>query len=201
MCFWIERNAAVFGSRFRAEQFEEQTKAPGLIQATGHPFPPPPCLVGHSGRSRRTDRLRPNYFLLFLVISCYFLVISCYFLLFLVISWHCFGGDSLCGASFFAERGSEFLRRQHVRRGARRSEILHHSGDEECGSRGEKRRDPTRLENDGRKTYAVACRSRGRALRPKNNAWLATAETTASWNGLAIRKAGSGRCPVRKRSG
>src|SRR4029077_18659455 len=89
MCFWIERNAAVFGSRFRAEQFEEQTKAPGLIQATGHPFPPPPCLVGHSGRSRRTDRLRPNYFLLFLVISYYFLlflVISCYFLLFLVIS-------------------------------------------------------------------------------------------------------------------
>ena len=123
------------------------------------------------------------------------LIISCYFLaLFL-------GGDSLCGASFFAERGSEFLRRQHVRRGARRSEIHHHSGDEECGSRGEKRRDPARLENDDRKTYAVACRSRGRALRPKNNAWLATAETTASWNGLAIRKAGSGRCPVRKRSG
>jgi hypothetical protein len=52
-----------------------------------------------------------------------------------------------------------------------------------------------------RERYAVGCRSRGRALRPKNNAWLATAETTASWNGLAIRNAGSGRCPVRKRSG
>ena len=126
------------------------------------------------------------------------LIISCYFLLFLVIvSWW----RQPLRRVILWERGSEFLRRQHVRRGARRSEILHHSGDEECGSRGEKRRDPTRLENDGRKTYAVACRSRGRALRPKNNAWLATAETTASWNGLAIRKAGSGRCPVRKRSG
>jgi hypothetical protein len=52
-----------------------------------------------------------------------------------------------------------------------------------------------------RECYAVGCRSRGRALRPKNNAWLATAETTASWNGLAIRNAGSGRWPVRKRSG
>ena len=64
-----------------------------------------------------------------------------------------------------------------------------------------KRRDPRRRENDDRKTYAVACRSRGRALRPKNSAWLATAETTAGWNGLAIRNAGSGRWPVRKRSG
>src|SRR5579862_312237 len=56
------------------------------------------------------------------------------------------------------------------------------------------------------KDYAVGwrstgCRSRWRALRPKNRAWLTTAETTASWNGFAIRKAGSGRCPVRKRSG
>ena len=116
------------------------------------------------------------------------LIISCYFLALIL------GGDSLCGASFFAERGSEFLRRQHVRRGAQRSEIYHHSGDEECGSRGEKRRDPARRENDDRKTYAVGCRSRWRALRPKNSAWLATAETTASWNGLAIRNAGSGRC-------
>jgi hypothetical protein len=54
--------------------------------------------------------------------------------------------------------------------------------------------------------YAVGwrstdCRSRWRALRPKNRAWLTTAETMASWNGLAIRNAGSGRCPVRKRSG
>ena len=73
--------------------------------------------------------------------------------------------------------------------------------DDECGSRGENSCDPGRRENGDRQTYAIACRSRGRALRPKNNAWLATAETTASWNGLAIRKAGSGRCPVRKRSG
>src|SRR5271169_355956 len=49
--------------------------------------------------------------------------------------------------------------------------------------------------------YAATCRSRRCALRPKNSAWLATAETTASWNGLAIRNAGSGRWPVRKRSG
>jgi hypothetical protein len=54
--------------------------------------------------------------------------------------------------------------------------------------------------------YAVGwrstdCRSRWRALRPKNRAWLTTAETMASWKGLAIRNAGSGRCPVRKRSG
>src|SRR5262245_30778519 len=39
------------------------------------------------------------------------------------------------------------------------------------------------------------------ALRWKNSAWLTTAETVAGWNGLAIRKAGSGRCPVRNRSG
>src|SRR5580692_1776597 len=48
---------------------------------------------------------------------------------------------------------------------------------------------------------STGCRSRWRALRPKNRAWLTTAETTASWNGFAIRNAGSGRCPVRKRSG
>ena len=39
------------------------------------------------------------------------------------------------------------------------------------------------------------------ALRWKNSAWLTTAETVAGWNGFAIRKAGSGRWPVRKRSG
>jgi hypothetical protein len=39
------------------------------------------------------------------------------------------------------------------------------------------------------------------ALREKNSAWLAIAETIAGWNGFAIRKAGSGRSPVRKRSG
>lgn len=40
-----------------------------------------------------------------------------------------------------------------------------------------------------------------RELRWKNKAWLATAETMAGWNGFEIRKAGSGRSPVRKRSG
>jgi hypothetical protein len=39
------------------------------------------------------------------------------------------------------------------------------------------------------------------ALRWKNRAWLTTADTVAGWNGFAIRKAGSGRWPVRKRSG
>jgi hypothetical protein len=39
------------------------------------------------------------------------------------------------------------------------------------------------------------------ALRWKNSAWLTTAETVAGWKGLAIRNAGSGRCPVRNRSG
>ena len=49
--------------------------------------------------------------------------------------------------------------------------------------------------------YAVTRRSRRFAVRSKNSAWLATAETVAGWNGLAIRNAGSGRSPVRKRSG
>ena len=40
-----------------------------------------------------------------------------------------------------------------------------------------------------------------RELRWKNSAWLATAETIAGWNGFEIRNAGSGRSPVRKRSG
>jgi hypothetical protein len=44
-------------------------------------------------------------------------------------------------------------------------------------------------------------RSRRLALRSKNRAWLATADTAAGWKGLAIRKAGSGRSPVRNRSG
>ncbi len=43
--------------------------------------------------------------------------------------------------------------------------------------------------------------ARLRELRWKNSAWLATAETIAGWNGFEIRKAGSGRSPVRKRSG
>src|ERR1700676_4224057 len=40
-----------------------------------------------------------------------------------------------------------------------------------------------------------------RELRWKNSAWLATADTMAGWNGFEIRNAGSGRSPVRKRSG
>jgi hypothetical protein len=40
-----------------------------------------------------------------------------------------------------------------------------------------------------------------RELRWKNSAWLATADTIAGWNGFDIRKAGSGRSPVRNRSG
>jgi hypothetical protein len=48
---------------------------------------------------------------------------------------------------------------------------------------------------------AAARGARLRELRWKNNAWLATAETIAGWNGFEIRNAGSGRSPVRKRSG
>jgi hypothetical protein len=48
---------------------------------------------------------------------------------------------------------------------------------------------------------AAARGVRLRELRWKNSAWLATAETIAGWNGLEIRNAGSGRSPVRKRSG
>ena len=47
----------------------------------------------------------------------------------------------------------------------------------------------------------LARRSRRRALRSKNRAWLMTADTVAGWKGFAIRNAGSGRSPVRKRSG
>jgi hypothetical protein len=46
----------------------------------------------------------------------------------------------------------------------------------------------------------AALGARLRELRWKNSAWLATAETIAGWNGFEIRKAGSGRSPVRKRS-
>src|SRR3954454_21054741 len=53
----------------------------------------------------------------------------------------------------------------------------------------------------GRQAHAVARASRRLALCWKNSAWLITAETFAGWNGFAIRKAGSGRSPVRKRSG
>jgi hypothetical protein len=50
--------------------------------------------------------------------------------------------------------------------------------------------------------YDAAARgARLRELRWKNSAWLATAETIAGWNGFEIKNAGSGRSPVRKRSG
>jgi hypothetical protein len=39
------------------------------------------------------------------------------------------------------------------------------------------------------------------ALRSKNSAWLTSAETVDCWYGLETRNAGSGRSPVRKRSG
>src|SRR6478672_8440852 len=39
------------------------------------------------------------------------------------------------------------------------------------------------------------------ALRSKNKAWLAMADTIAGWKGFEIRKAGSGRSPVKNRSG
>jgi hypothetical protein len=48
---------------------------------------------------------------------------------------------------------------------------------------------------------AAALGARLRELRWKNSAWLATAETMAGWKGFEIRNAGSGRSPVRKRSG
>ena len=51
-----------------------------------------------------------------------------------------------------------------------------------------------------RRAYATLG-ARLRELRWKNSAWLATADTIAGWNGFEIRNAGSGRSPVRKRSG
>ncbi len=48
---------------------------------------------------------------------------------------------------------------------------------------------------------AAARAVRLRELRWKNSAWLATADTIAGWNGFEIKNAGSGRSPVRKRSG
>ena len=48
---------------------------------------------------------------------------------------------------------------------------------------------------------AATREGRLRELRWKNSAWLVTADTIAGWNGFEIRNAGSGRSPVRKRSG
>ena len=52
-----------------------------------------------------------------------------------------------------------------------------------------------------RAPYGTLPRSRRAALRSKNKAWLITADTIAGWKGLVNRNAGSGRSPVRKRSG
>lgn len=52
-----------------------------------------------------------------------------------------------------------------------------------------------------RAPYGTLPRSRRAAFRSKNNAWLMTADTIAGWKGLVNRNAGSGRSPVRKRSG
>jgi hypothetical protein len=63
---------------------------------------------------------------------------------------------------------------------------------------------PDRILRDGCPPHATTHATLGvrlRELRWKNSAWLATAETIAGWNGFEIRKAGSGRSPVRKRSG
>src|SRR5207253_9036031 len=61
---------------------------------------------------------------------------------------------------------------------------------------------PDPLSTLQRLNQPVAARgARLRELRWKNSAWLATAETIAGWNGFEIRNAGSGRSPVRKRSG
>jgi hypothetical protein len=49
--------------------------------------------------------------------------------------------------------------------------------------------------------YAMDARLRGVALRWKNNAWLTIADTMAGAYGFDIRNAGSGRCPVKNRSG
>src|SRR5258708_950310 len=40
----------------------EQIMWSRFVKAAGHPFPLPPCLAGHVGRSRYADRLRPNLF-------------------------------------------------------------------------------------------------------------------------------------------
>jgi hypothetical protein len=64
---------------------------------------------------------------------------------------------------------------------------------------------PSKTEFNGRTEAALRAYAtlgaRLRELRWKNSAWLATAETIAGWNGFEIRNAGSGRSPVRKRSG
>jgi hypothetical protein len=166
-------------NRFRcalsARKFAGTNKRATVYPGGRPSFPPlPPCLVGQCGRSRRTDRLRPNLF----------------------------GGDLVCCGAFWwnvvprcaSARASCGKTRYDPN--CTITTAMINVADTPKGAAIRRDAEMTIREN-----YAVACRSRGRALRPKNSAWLATAETTASWNGLAIRNAGSGRCPVRKRSG
>ena len=49
--------------------------------------------------------------------------------------------------------------------------------------------------------FQLASSSRRLAFCSKNSAWLNTADTVEGWNDLAIRNAGSGRLPVKNRSG
>jgi hypothetical protein len=64
---------------------------------------------------------------------------------------------------------------------------------------------PRRKKGDARRPFCrrqpIARLLRWTALRSKNSAWLTSAETVDCWYGLETRKAGSGRSPVRKRSG
>jgi hypothetical protein len=48
--------------------------------------------------------------------------------------------------------------------------------------------------------WLLVSRPRRVALRSKNNAWLKIADTIAGSYGFAIKNAGSGRSPVKKRS-
>jgi hypothetical protein len=158
----------------RQEIRRNKQQGHGLSSRPAILSPLPPCLVGQCGRSRRTDRLRPNLF----------------------------GGDLVCCGAFWwnvvprcaSARASCGKTRYDPN--CTITTAMINVADTPKGAAIRRDAEMTIREN-----YAVACRSRGRALRPKNSAWLATAETTASWNGLAIRNAGSGRCPVRKRSG
>jgi hypothetical protein len=59
----------------------------------------------------------------------------------------------------------------------------------------------SKISNSQRRSQAAGLGIRLRELRWKNKAWLTTAETMAGWNGFEIRNAGSGRSPVRNRSG
>ena len=153
-----------------------------LLWRTGHSFPLPPCLAGHVGRSRYADRLRP-----------YFSETRVHVVMPDVVpgiprprlNFPASGEDGS------GRPGGHGAPAAFTRWGPR-------PGHDAIENR--------RHREQSSAIYSVACRSVGcrsrcRALRPKNSAWLTTADTTASWKGLAMRNAGSGRRPVRKRSG